>query len=128
MLNEKYALLGTYQEGMDRNNVEIIATSNDRDELINIWNAIETVNKKLQFTDREINIEIEELIEKKLEGIEITNSEQYFDYATYVYEIKVIDIIEMKRFRTTYCNKCGKILFVGTKAEAKGLCIYCDDC
>ena len=49
MLNEKYALLGTYQEGMDRNNVEIIATSNDRDELINIWNAIETVNKKLQF-------------------------------------------------------------------------------
>jgi len=29
---------------------------------------------------------------------------------------------------TKKCTKCGKFLFKGTKQDAKGLIIYCDDC
>ena len=125
MLNERYALLGTYQEPTGRKNVEIIATSNDRDELIDIWNAIETVNKKLQDTGRELYPEMNELINKRLPEVDIIVHDSS---EVYVAEIKVIDIIEMRRFIKKTCVKCNKLLFVGSEDDARRLVIYCQDC
>jgi hypothetical protein len=51
-MKEEYALLGTYEHA-DRNNIEIIAMSDDYDELTKIKDAIEIVNEKLTGIDRE---------------------------------------------------------------------------
>lgn len=85
----KYALLGTYDT---RNNVEVIALSDNTDELKKVRNAIDKVNELLMDKDRdEPNDEAKAFIEKNLSEIDIVDKE-----TGYVHEIETKGIVELK--------------------------------
>lgn len=119
---EKYALLGTYKDST-RSNIEIIALSNNRRELINIWNAIIALQKELEFSDRDLGEGVQDIIDGPLASINIVDED-----TNYVHEIEVSGVFEISGFNTTMCNRCSKILFVGTDEEARRLIIYCTEC
>ena len=63
---ENYELLGSYQYG-DRNNVEVIATSNKPEHLRCIKKAINQVNTKLIGKDRDSpSLEVQFILDDKL--------------------------------------------------------------
>ena len=123
---EKYILLGTY-DGSDRMNVEVIASSDNINELADIRDSINSVNEKLAGKDRDIPyLEVNAIIEDHLATINIV------DEATgYLNEISTIGIFELTKISSKIvkkCATCGKVLFKGTEQEAKKLIIYCDEC
>jgi len=123
---EKYVLLGTY-DGSDRMNVEVIASSDNINELADIRDSINSVNEKLAGKDRDIPyLEVNAIIEDHLATINIV------DEATgYLNEISTIGIFELTKISSKIvkkCATCGKVLFKGTEQEAKKLIIYCDEC
>jgi len=121
-----YALLGTYEYG-DRNNVEVIATSDKPEKLRCIKKAINQVNTKLMDKDRdEPSKEVTDIIDDKLSEIDLVD-----DTTAFVNQINIIgifNIIEVDSEITINCHKCNKILFKGTEKEAKRQIIYCVDC
>jgi len=125
-MKEEYALLGTYEHA-DRNNIEVIAMSDDYEELTKIKDAIESVNEKLAGLDRESPTEeVEKIIEGCLKSIDIEDS-----VTGYIYEIHTTRIVRLEEVNpqiTKECADCGKVLFVGTEKEARHQSIYCPDC
>jgi len=122
----QYALLGTYKHG-NRNNIEVIATSDDCSALMNIRDAINAVNEKLEGKDRDIlNVDVEKLIDNYLCSVDIVD-----EMTGFVYDITICGIFKIKEFDipiTITCPKCKKILFKGTEKQAKRLIIYCVEC
>ena len=116
---EKYVLIGTYNNS-ERNNMEIIAISDDYSELTNIAKSINSVNEKLAGKDRDISYpEVDRIIDIVEE---ITG---------YIHDMSVLGIFELKQVQPDVikiCGKCGKTLFEGTEKESKGLIIYCAEC
>ena len=109
-----FALLGTYEYG-NRNNMELIATSKDYEELAKIRDAIRTLNRKLEGKDREISSpKIRRLVDDEVTG--------------FVHEIHVIGIYWMEECITVNCATCHKQLFAGPESESRHLAIYCADC
>ena len=91
---EKYALLGTY-DNSDRNNVEIIAYSDNTLELQNISKAIDKVNELLKDKDRDSpNAEVKTYIEEHLSEIDIVDA-----MTDYVQDIETKGIVELKEVR-----------------------------
>lgn len=83
----RYALLGTYDT---RNNVEVIALSDDIRKLKRIRTAIANLNHEFRDRDRdEVTEKAEHIMDTYLDGIDIQDNETY-----YVHEIDVIGIIE----------------------------------
>ena len=123
---EKYVLIGTYNNS-ERNNIEVIAISDDYSELTNIAKLINSVNEKLAGKDRDISYpEVNEIIEKQLAVIDIVE-----EITGYIHDISVLGIFELKQVQPDVikiCGKCGKTLFEGTEKESKGLIIYCAEC
>ena len=121
-----YALLGTYEYG-DRNNIEVIATSDKPENLRCIKKAINQVNTELMGKDRdEPSKEVQNIIENYLSEIDLVD-----DTTGFVNQINVIGIFKITEVDskiTINCHKCKKILFQGTGKEAKGQIIYCNDC
>ena len=121
-----YALLGTYEYG-DRNNIEVIATSDKTENLRCIKKAINQVNTKLMEKDRdEPSKEVQNIIENYLSEIDLVD-----DTTGFVNQINAIGIFKINEVDseiTINCHKCNKILFQGFEKEAKGLVIYCPDC
>ena len=125
-MKEEYALLGTY-EHLDRNNIEIIAMSNDYDELTKIKDATEIVNEKLIGIDRESPTdEVEKIIEISLDSVDIRDS-----VTGYVQDVNITGIFKIEEVEAKIikkCADCGQVLFVGTEKEARHKIIYCPDC
>lgn len=123
---ERYALLGTYEQG-DRNNIEVIATSDGYGELMNIRDAINAVNEKLVGKDRDVpDAEVDRIIEEYLQPVDIAE-----ELTGFIYDITILGIFEVKKVDpriTITCPECGKILFKGTEGVAKRLIIYCTEC
>ena len=123
---EKYALLGTYEYG-DRNNVEVIATSDKPEILRCIKKAINQVNTKLMGKDRDCPTkEIEAIIDDKLNEIDIIE-----DATGFIHQINVIGIFNLSEIDMQIiitCPKCKKKLYEGSENGAKGQIIYCVDC
>jgi len=127
-MKEEYALLGTYDQ-TDRGNVEVIALSDDYDELVKIEKAIESVNEKLSGRDRENpSEEVEKIIEENLGSVDIEDGD-----TGYIYEIHTTRIVRLKDVEvnpkiTKECGYCGRVLFKGTEKEARHQIIYCQVC
>jgi formylmethanofuran dehydrogenase subunit E len=125
-MKEEYALLGTYDQ-TDRGNVEVIALSDDYDELVKIEKAIESVNEKLSGGDRENpSEEVEKIIEESLTEVDIEDR-----VTGYIYKIHTTRIVRVEKVKpqiTKNCADCGKELFKGTEEEARHEIIYCPDC
>jgi hypothetical protein len=127
-MKEEYALLGTYDQA-DRGNVEVIALSDDYDELVKIEKAIESVNEKLSGRDRENpSEEVEKIIEENLGSVDIEDGD-----TGYIYEIHTTRIVRLKDVEvnpkiTKECGYCGRVLFKGTEKEARHQIIYCQVC
>ena len=126
---KQYALLGTYKN-TDRNNIEVIATSDKPENLERIKRTINQVNTKLMGKDRDCSPKeveaIMTIINDKLNEIDIVE-----DSTGYINEINVIGIFNLsdvdKQIIIT-CPKCEKKLYEGSKKEAKRQIIYCVDC
>ena len=83
----KYALLGTYS---NRNNVEVIALSDDIKHLKRISTSIANLNHELRDRERdEVTEKAEHIMDTYLDGIDIQDSE-----TDYVHDIDVSGIIE----------------------------------
>jgi hypothetical protein len=83
-----YALLGTYAT---RNNVEVIAFSDDIESLVRIKDAIEKLNDLFDGKDRdEIPDEAWHIMSTRLSGIDIHDEQ-----TDYVHEIDLIGITEL---------------------------------
>ena len=125
-MKEEYALLGTYDQA-DRGNVEVIALSDDYDELVKIEKAIESVNEKLSGRDRENpSEEVEKIIEENLGSVDIEDG-----VTGYIYEIQTTRIVRLEEVNpkiTKECGYCGRVLFKGTEKEARHQIIYCQVC
>jgi hypothetical protein len=123
---EKYSLLGTYDNGQ-RNNIEIIATSDEYSELVDIRDSIKAVNEQLSEQERDVSDpEVNKIIENHLAAIDIVE-----EITGYIHDISVLGIFELKQVQPDVikiCGKCGKTLFEGTEKESKGLIIYCAEC
>ena len=120
---KQYALLGKYEYG-NRHNVEVIATSDDCDELTKIWNAINLLNKELEGKDRELrNPKVEKLIEEKLSSVDIIDEGTEF-----VHEIRTIGLYKISGLIEISCSTCGKVLYEGSEEGKRHLIIYCVDC
>jgi hypothetical protein len=118
-----FALLGTYEYG-NRNNMELIATSKDYEELAKLRNAIQKLNRKLEGKDREISSrKIRRLIDNKLASIDIMD-----EVTGFVHEIHIAGIFWMEECITVNCGTCHKRLFAGPESEARHLIIYCTEC
>jgi hypothetical protein len=125
-MKEEYALLGTYDQ-TDRGNVEIIALSDDYDELVKIEKAIDSVNEKLSGRDRDNpSEEIEKIIEDNLASIDMEDG-----VTGYIYEIHTTRIVKLEEANpqiTKECGYCGRVLFEGTEKETRHQVIYCQVC
>ena len=125
-MKEEFALLGTYEHA-DRNNIEIIAMSDDYEELVKIKEAIEIVNEKLIGIDRESPTdEVEKIIEERLDSVDIRDS-----VTGYVQDIHITGIFKIEEVGPKIikkCANCGQVLFVGTEKEARHEIIYCCKC
>ncbi len=122
---DKFAILGTYEYG-NRNNIEVIAISDNYEELLKIIDAINIVNEKLEGKDRDIsNNEIRCLINEGLSSVDIVD-----EITDFIHEINITGIFRLEdcNYITIECPKCKKILFEGTKKQAERLVIYCTDC
>ena len=125
-MKEEYALLGTYDQ-TDRGNVEVIALSDDYDELVKIEKAIESVNEKLSGRDRDNpSEEVEKIIKECLAQVDIRDS--VTDYIYKIHTTRIVRLEEVKPQITKECGYCGKVLFVGTEKEARHEIIYCQNC
>ena len=121
---KKYALLGTY-DNINRNNVEVIATSDNPEKLDSMMDAINQINSKL-CDDRCMTKEIENIIDQHLLEVDL-----YDEITDYISEIDVLGIFQIRQIEkviTKTCGFCGKLLYEGTESGAKGLVIYCTDC
>ena len=121
---ETYILLGTY-ENDDRNNVEVIATSNNLANLNHIKNAINQINGKMLEKDYPTK-EINNIINLYLLEIDLID-----EVTGCINEINVLGIFEINEIDKQIiinCNTCKKNLFKGSENEAKGQIIYCTDC
>ncbi|MFC1895649.1 hypothetical protein ACFL0Q_03160 [Thermodesulfobacteriota bacterium] len=124
---EPFALFGTYEYG-NRNNVEVIASSEDYEELVKIRDAIKAVNEKLQDKDRDWNNaddDVRRLVDDSLSSIDMVD-----EITDFIHEIDILGIFRLEEcnFLTIKCPKCRKILFEGTRKQAKRLAVYCDEC
>jgi len=123
---ENYALLGTYEYG-DRNNIEVIATSDKPEKLKCIKKAINNVNTKLMGKDRdEPSKEVNNIIDEYLQEIDLVNND--IGFVNQINPIGIFKITEVDSEITINCHECNKILFQGSEKEAKGQIIYCTDC
>jgi len=121
-----YALLGTYEYG-DRNNVEVIATSDKPEHLECIKKAINNVNAKLMGKDRDQpRKEVNNIIDEYLQEIDLVDDATGF--VNQINPIGIFKIDEVDSQITINCPKCKNILFKGTEKEAKRQIIYCVDC
>ena len=92
-LIKRFALLGSYVYG-NRNHIEIIASSEQYEQLVQIQEAITVVNEKLEHKDREWNLvgdEVQTLINDVLSCIDIMD-----EMTEYIHEIEVLGIFQMK--------------------------------
>lgn len=121
---EKYALLGTY-DNINRNNVEVIATSDNPEKLDYMMDAIKQINSKL-CDDNCMTKEIKNIIDQYLLEVDLVD-----EITDHISEINVLGIFEIRQIGkviTKTCGFCGKLLYEGTERGAKGLIIYCTDC
>ena len=119
----RYALLGTYDT---RNNVEVIAFSDDIEYLVRVMDAIENLNGLLDGKDRdEISDKARHIVSNQLDGIDIHDEQ-----TGYTHEIDITGIIELnfQDLITKSCGYCGKTLYEGSEQDAKGQIIYCTEC
>jgi hypothetical protein len=119
----RYALIGTYTT---RNNVEVIAFSDDIKHLKRIETAINDLNHIFMDKDRdEIPDKAWHIINTQLSEIDIHDEQ-----TDYVHEIDIAGIIELRLqdLITKSCGICGKTLYEGSEQDAKGQIIYCTEC
>ena len=110
----QFALFGTYE------------SSDIYEELAKMRDAIHALNEELDGKDRDVsNPKAEKLIDEFLGSVDIVD-----EITGFVHEISIVGIFRLETCNniTVECKECKKILFEGTKKQARRLVIYCTDC
>ena len=115
----KFVLLGIYGS-KQTNGVEVVATSDDCDELTKTWNTINLINQELhhpwQTAD---NPRLIQLIDT-LPSPDIVDSHE-----GYIHEISIVGTFRLERCAEVSCATCGKVLSAGRE---RGKVVHCADC